>query len=526
MIAACQPTQKPGNEPEVIEHGTIKCVQVQFADFAADESLLEGGTLPQLQRSIVDPVTTPNNVHFSWEINDQLAIYAGSSSSGNGDLYGLTSFVVETVEPSGNTATFKQTGYSLIKNNTYVAFFPYDASQTNRDAVHIDYNGQRQIGNGTYGHLGAKDFQYSPAVQAEETESEGEITQRTMFELKHLGVVVRFRFKGMPAGNYTNLRLIHENMLSKGVVHNLVYDNVKIDTASGNLPYMDIALDTQTGENITSGIAIANEQEILTVYAMLPAQDWSATNSLRVVLTEQAHGAVIAGVLTGGLTKVVTGKDMKAGKAYGINVDFTNVRPTPPADVNYVYMGQDINGHRIYYADRNFGASSPTDPGTPCQFSDYDQVTAAWGENWRTPTTQEMEALFHYMRRINDDTPDDFNKGGTINPHYTWVFDNTNTNTKETITWNGFWPDASTHPHLDLPMIEDEEQSGYYRLDFWSSTRHTDGNYAVSYFIETKRELQSGSPVYQLATGRSNKTDIASQAYIRPIYVGPVNDGE
>ena len=81
------------------------------------------------------------------------------------------------------------------------------------------------------------------------------------------------------------------------------------------------------------------------------------------------------------------------------------IKKTPRLDGHeYVDMG---NG--VMWATMNVGATSTsvTDPGELLTWQDAKTEVAAWGENWRLPTNEELQSLFDYCKWTLDET----NKG-------------------------------------------------------------------------------------------------------------------
>ena len=324
-----------------------------------DDNGVEGG-----QRAVLNPTT--GTVVFSWQENDALAIYAG----GEGEN-GLTNFSIASINSENPAkAVFRANGFNLKAGNTYYAFYPYDALQTDRSNVVFDYCNQRQKDNGAYDHLGAKDFQYStPAVAEGNTDA-----ANLKVALNHLGCICRFTLSVSPAQTYTNLRLEvlcgdeHIGIATKCALCFSESPEVLPNTTS---TLLDIALGEEDGKGISA------EDGKLVVYAMLPPADWSAY-LLRLTLTAQ-YGAQSCKI-----SNTVAGKQMLAGKAYG----YSAIVP------GYVDLGLTYQDKPLLFAAQDFLANGIKSGGPFLQWPSEDPVTAQWGSNWRMPTLEEMQVLF------------------------------------------------------------------------------------------------------------------------------------
>ena len=123
-------------------------------------------------------------------------------------------------------------------------------------------------------------------------------------------------------------------------------------------------------------------------------------------------------------------------------VDRIHAIITPTGEMNghdYVDLG---NGMK--WATKNVGATSLADPGNLLTCSDGETAAAAWGENWRLPTKEELEWLAYFC---------------------TWTWDATN---------KGMIVKSTNGNSIFLPVagyIDDEHPSGFGTNDmgfYWS----------------------------------------------------------
>lgn len=71
-------------------------------------------------RTILTP--TDNGTAFSWKVGDVVAVYSSSK--------GMTNFYIdnESISEDGISADFNGSGFKLLENSTYYAFYPYSSS--------------------------------------------------------------------------------------------------------------------------------------------------------------------------------------------------------------------------------------------------------------------------------------------------------------------------------------------------------------------------------------------------------------
>lgn len=277
------------NQEELVEHNTL-CDGLAKATTRSFEPFDEDGKT----RSVVNPTgVSDGEAHsFMWADGDQLAIYCGGTASG------MTNFdLIDGI--NSQNATFKSNGFSLASGSEYYAFTPYNGKETNKAQVNLDYDGQVQKSNGSYDHLGAKDFQYSEVTTA----ASANANELTEFNLSHLGAVCRFRLTVPEAGTFTQFRLCGKGLVGKGKL------DLTTGTFVGEESYSAI-MSLGTG----SGISVEKDG-MLTIYLMLPQQDLSSCSNLYAKLITDDGEAYV--------TTNLTGKNIEGGKAYGWTANVT-----------------------------------------------------------------------------------------------------------------------------------------------------------------------------------------------------------
>lgn len=293
-LAACVLLMASCSQEELAEKNLVKGLAQastsSFDSFEEDEDET---------RSIVDP--SGSTVVFKWKEGDRLAIYSGNGASG------MTNYDLISVD-ANNVGTFQANGFLLTTGAEYYAFTPYDGTQTKKAAVKVDYDGLLQKANGTFDHLGAKDFQYSGVTTAK-SDNPADLTH---FDLKHLGAVCRFRLTVPEAANFKQFRITGTGLVTGG----------QIDLTTGNFtPEAGGSITMKFGDG-TGNINVGANKEI-TLYVMLPQQNLSTCTDLAVEL----YGIETTYYRSKMYIAYLNGKDIKGGKAYGWKANLKEYEP-------------------------------------------------------------------------------------------------------------------------------------------------------------------------------------------------------
>lgn len=244
---------------------------------------------------------TPDNggTAFSWKSGDIVAVYSDSK--------GMTNFYIdeESISEDGTSANFNGSGFKLLENRLYYAFYPYNSSIQSLDktAISVNYAGQCMKSNGDFSSLGNFDYMCAKGT----TGSDGMVS----FSFQHLGCVVEYKMKVPKTANYTKVRFE-----LKGGTDDLLFNAGTVDI-TGERPslkasdgivadsIMEVKLNEEEG-----GIKILQDS-LLTVYMMMPPQDLSGSKvNIRLIDSEQNW-----------YIATVDGKNMCAGYTYHYKVD-------------------------------------------------------------------------------------------------------------------------------------------------------------------------------------------------------------
>lgn len=251
--------------------------------------------------SLTRTILTPSNdgTEFSWKDEDIVAVYSSSK--------GMTNFYIdnESISEDGTSADFNGSGFKLLENSTYYAFYPYSSSIQSLDktAIPVSYLGQNMKSNGDFSSLGDFDYMYAKGI----TNNNGTVA----LSFQHLGCVVEYKLKVPKSSQYTQVRFELKSNAEKTLLHDGVV-NITDET-----PYISLVNQTVSDSIMTvklneygNGIKVKKDS-LLTVYMMMPPQDLSEDEiNIRLVDSDENW-----------YTAAVKGKNMRAGYTYHYDVN-------------------------------------------------------------------------------------------------------------------------------------------------------------------------------------------------------------
>ena len=246
-------------------------------------------------RTILTP--TENGTAFSWKIGDIVAVYS--------EYKGMTNFYIddESISDDGTSANFNGSGFKLLENNNYYAFYPYSSSVQTLDkkAITTSYLGQEMKSNGDFSSLGDYDYMYAK----NNTNNSGAVA----FSFQHLGCIVEYKLAVPQTANYSKVRFElseSEKSICHGGIVDITAEIPCIESESSD-SLMTVYLNKDGG-----GIKVTKDS-VLTVYMMMSPQDLSGEKIIIRLVDNDNNW----------YTAKSTGKNMRAGYTYHYEVNNT-----------------------------------------------------------------------------------------------------------------------------------------------------------------------------------------------------------
>lgn len=338
---------------------------------------------------------------FSWTAGDTLGIFPEEGYQ--------TAFPIS--EGTGtSSALFDGGKWALRKNASYAAYFPFlhPMDKIKKEAIPVSYLGQTQVGNNSTAHLGKYDYIAAPFTQVNESGG-------TTFQLCHLGALVKFKLTMPEAASYSKMTV---STSAGSFAETATY------SLSASVPTLTSATTSQTLELALQNVSTTASNKDLTLYMFLAPRDYrNATWTIEVSASNMV------------LNATATGKNLLAGKAYGVTctmqkvvtdhnghsfVDLGltsgtlwatfNVGASSPEDFgNYYAWGEcstksDYSRNTYEYWHAATGSTvdaSGTHPAVPAHYDDlgnisgtqYDVAKSEWGTGWCIPTRDQFAEL-------------------------------------------------------------------------------------------------------------------------------------
>lgn len=239
-----------------------------------------------------------NELVFNWAKNDRMGVFPAHDPEDPAP----SSQVLFTASAGGaGTATFNGSGWGLMSNRKYYAYYPYAASATDTLYKFTYKTAAIQTANNQTAHLGPNDLMYTSAS----TPAEGNVAQ---FQFHHLSSISKFEIT-VPEDCKTN-------KFTKAVIEcaDTIFPQVVSFNPTTDNPVVNVekCFDKFTLTLGSNGSGFAPVDGKLSLWIMTGAVDFSG-KTLTITLYDTYNK----------LTGTVQGANLKAGKAHKYEVTVT-----------------------------------------------------------------------------------------------------------------------------------------------------------------------------------------------------------
>ena len=310
-------------------------------------------------------------VKCTWAENDTVGVFPDK---------GAQAYFPMASGAGTKNASFDGEGWALKDGRTYGAYYPCIGQfYLDRNAVPVSYAGQTQVGNGSMAHLGNYDYMVATPTAPEFGSAQ--------FMFKHLSTLVQLKITVPQPATFTSVRLVTDTktFALEG----------KVDIMAKTPIITPVTSSTEVALNLQN-VATTKENEVVTLYFMLPPADLSG-KTLKAVLASDK----------GNVEVDLESKNFKAGTAYALSgtweiEDSTGdgsykdgVVSLAEAGTMRKLLGDDymnitslkvvgsINGDDVYYLRKMLNASSFGPNNNGCLTSlDLSKATIVAGGEW------------------------------------------------------------------------------------------------------------------------------------------------
>ena len=137
--------------------------------------------IPQTRTSI------SNNLQFSWSANDQIGVFPGAEE---GDDTPSSQVLFKASEGGAATAKFTGSGWGLMPQRKYYAYYPYTSAATDK-LVKFTYKASAtQKADDDASHLGANDLMYTQATAPAAGNT-------ALFQFHHMSSIMKLEISGL-----------------------------------------------------------------------------------------------------------------------------------------------------------------------------------------------------------------------------------------------------------------------------------------------------------------------------------------
>ena len=222
-------------------------------------------------------------VKCTWASNDTVGVFPDK---------GAQAYFPMASGAGTKNATFDGGGWALKDGSTYGAYYPCIGKfYLDKHAVPVSYEGQTQVGNASMAHLGAYDYMVATPVAPEFGSAN--------FMFKHMSALVQLKLTIPEPATLTSMKLVADTE-SFAVMG-------KVDIMA-DAPSITAVTSASEVELTLQEVSTTEEDQVVTLYLMLPPADLSAQTLKAVVTTDK-----------GTLEMALENKNFQAGKVYALS---------------------------------------------------------------------------------------------------------------------------------------------------------------------------------------------------------------
>ena len=369
LFSACSSDDDYINEPRQ-EDANISYATMSIDDFRGDDNAA---------------IKLRTNINadgkFLWARGDQVGVWP-TLEEGEEPTASQVLFTIQDGAGT-NSATFTGSGWGLLHNRTYYAYYPYNTEAMSNRVECTYQTGLNQMFNNMTLHLGANDFMYASAV----TPAEGNSAD---FQFHHLGSIMRIVVSLPAAASST----VFKTAALTAAGGKSVFPSVMSYNPTEKEPQPEIVSATTSQRLILgiSGNGFKPTANTITLWFLIGATD----------LTGQAINVSLSSATTT-YSGTFVGSTQQAGHARSYSVSVTE----GTIDEDFVDMGTGVMwatsnlGYTAGYAWSNYfdtsdgGKTFKTYNKSNMKLSLADDAAhVILGDKWRMPTTEEVVALY------------------------------------------------------------------------------------------------------------------------------------
>ena len=207
-------------------------------------------------------------VKCTWADNDTVGVFPNE---------GAQAYFPMASGAGTNNATFYGGGWALKDGSTYAAYYPFIADiLLDRNAVPVNYMGQKQVGDGSTAHLGTYDYMVATPTTPEFGSAQ--------FTFKHLSALVQLKITISQPATLHSVKLVTSN--------DLFFVEGEVDLMESTPSIAPITPDNEV-ELALQDISTTQVNQEVTFYMMIPPTNLKTQPLKAIVQTDKGEEEVV-----------------------------------------------------------------------------------------------------------------------------------------------------------------------------------------------------------------------------------------